>query len=44
MAQQAADDLRAAGRITGELTFSPSPDESAGEITVDAEVAPTPTT
>jgi valyl-tRNA synthetase len=42
MAQQAADDLRAAGRITGELTFTPSSDESVSELTVDADVAPTP--
>ncbi|MGZ8737725.1 MAG: valine--tRNA ligase [Nocardioides sp.] len=39
LAEKAADDLRAAGRITGELTFTPS-DESATDITVDAEVTP----
>jgi valyl-tRNA synthetase len=42
LAQKAADDLRAAGRITGELTFTPSSDESVSELTVDADVAPTP--
>ncbi len=36
-AERAADDLRAAGRVTGELTFTPS---SAESITVEAEVAP----
>ena len=40
LAEKAADDLRAAGRITGALTFTPSDAPSATEITVDAEVAP----
>ncbi|MGN6576484.1 MAG: valine--tRNA ligase [Nocardioides sp.] len=40
LAQKAADDLRAAGRVTGELTFTPASDESVTEITVAAEVAP----
>ena len=40
LAEKAADDLRAAGRITGELTFTPSDDASTTEISVDAEVAP----
>jgi valyl-tRNA synthetase len=37
-AQQAADDLRKAGKITGELVFTPT--EGATEISVDAELAP----
>jgi len=37
LAQLAAEDLRAAGRITGDLTFAPS---DATEVTVDAEIAP----
>jgi len=37
-AEQAADDLRRSGRIVGELLFTA--DESAGEISVDAELAP----
>lgn len=40
LAEQAADDLRAAGRVTGELTFTPTDDPSVTEITVDADVAP----
>ena len=36
-AEVAADDLRRAGSITGELTFTV--DESATELTVDAELA-----
>jgi valyl-tRNA synthetase len=36
LAQRAADDLRAAGKITGELVFAPG---DGTEITVDAEVA-----
>ncbi len=39
LAQEAADDLRAAGRVTGELTFTPSSDTSVTDLTVDAEVA-----
>ena len=39
-AERAADDLRAAGRVTGELTFTPSSDATVTDITVDAEVAP----
>jgi valyl-tRNA synthetase len=35
-AQAAADDLRAAGKVVGELVFTPSDD---GEVTVAAEVA-----
>ncbi|GAA1964034.1 valine--tRNA ligase [Nocardioides panacihumi] len=38
-AELAADDLRQSSRITGELTFVP--DESATELTVDAELAAT---
>ncbi len=37
LAEQAADDLKAAGKVTGDLVFTPG--ESA-EITVDAEIAP----
>jgi valyl-tRNA synthetase len=36
LAEQAADDLRAAGKIVGELTFTPN---DATDITVDAELA-----
>jgi valyl-tRNA synthetase len=36
LAEKAADDLRAAGKITGDLLFTPT---DATEITVDAEVA-----
>jgi valyl-tRNA synthetase len=36
LAEQAADDLRAAGKIVGELTFTPT---DATEITVEAEIA-----
>src|SRR3954471_6565081 len=39
LAEQAADDLRAAGKVTGDLLFSPG---DQAEITVDAEVAPQP--
>ena len=39
LAEQAADDLKAAGKVTGDLVFTPG--ESA-EITVDAEIAPAP--
>jgi valyl-tRNA synthetase len=38
LAEQAADDLRAAGNITGDLTFS----AGGGEIAVDATVADPP--
>ncbi len=38
LAEQAADDLRAAGSITGALTFAGN--DTAGEITVEAEIAP----
>ena len=38
-AELAADDLRKTGKITGELTFTV--DESATELSVDAELAPT---
>jgi valyl-tRNA synthetase len=37
-AQAATDDLRAAGKVTGDLVFTASDD---GEVTVDAEVAAT---
>lgn len=40
LAEKAADDLRAAGRVTGELSFIASDDPSATEITVDATVTP----
>lgn len=40
LAEKAADDLRAAGRVTGELTFVASDDAATTDITVDAEVAP----
>ncbi|MDQ4007084.1 MAG: valine--tRNA ligase [Actinomycetota bacterium] len=36
-AQRAADDLRAAGRIAGELAFTP--DASAAEVTADVDLA-----
>jgi valyl-tRNA synthetase len=39
LAEQAASDLAAAGKITGELRFAPT---GAAEITVDAEFAPQP--
>jgi valyl-tRNA synthetase len=38
LVEQAADDLRAAGKITGELVFSAV---AAGELTVDAQLADT---
>ncbi len=38
LAQQAADDLRAAGNVTGDMTFT----AGGGEIAVDAVVAPQP--
>jgi valyl-tRNA synthetase len=38
LAERAAQDLRAAGKVTGDLTFTPS--ANGEEITVDAEVAP----
>ncbi|HEY0774121.1 MAG TPA: valine--tRNA ligase, partial [Nocardioidaceae bacterium] len=38
LAEQAAEDLRAAGNITGELTFA----QGGGEITVDATIAEQP--
>ena len=38
LAEQAAEDLRAAGNITGELTFA----EGGGEITVDVTIAEQP--
>ena len=38
-AEQAADDLRATGRVTGDLVFTVVDD--ATELTVDAELAPT---
>ena len=40
LAEQAADDLRAAGNIVGELRFSPR--ETGDEITVDAQIAAQP--
>ena len=39
LAEQASDDLRAAGKVTGELAFTAGP---GAELTVDAEVAPAP--
>ncbi len=39
LAEQAAEDLRAAGKITGGLTFDPTGD---AELTVSAEIAPQP--
>jgi hypothetical protein len=36
LVERALDDLRAAGRITGELVFSPS--DSASQITVETEL------
>jgi valyl-tRNA synthetase len=39
LAEQASDDLRAAGKVTGELAFTAGP---GAELTVDAEVAPQP--
>jgi valyl-tRNA synthetase len=39
LAQRASDDLRAAGKVAGDLVFSPT---DASEITVDAEIAPEP--
>ena len=36
LAEQAAEDLRAAGRITGRLTFTPQ--ETAGEMAVETEL------
>jgi valyl-tRNA synthetase len=39
LAEKAAQDLRAAGRVVGDLVFTPT-DEP--DLTVDAEVAPTP--
>ncbi|HEY1134260.1 MAG TPA: valine--tRNA ligase, partial [Nocardioides sp.] len=38
-AEQAADDLRKTGKITGDLVFTV--DDSATELSVDAELAPT---
>ena len=38
LAEQAAEDLRAAGNVTGELVFRPG----SGELTVDAKVAEQP--
>lgn len=38
-AEQAADDLRKTGKVTGELVFTV--DESATELSVEAELAPT---
>ncbi len=38
LAEQAAEDLRAAGNITGDLTFTPG----EGEIVVDAQIAEQP--
>ena len=40
LAERASDDLRAAGKVTGELAFTAADDPSVTEITVDAEVAP----
>jgi valyl-tRNA synthetase len=37
LAEQAADDLRAAGKVTGDLSFTARP---GSDLTVDAEVAP----
>ena len=37
LAERAADDLKAAGKVVGELAFTPT---DAAEITVDAEIAP----
>ena len=39
LAEQAADDLKAAGKVTGDLVFTPA---ESTEITVDAEIAPAP--
>ena len=39
LAEQASEDLRAAGRITGELKFL-TREGGGAEITVDAELAP----
>ena len=39
LAEQASEDLRAAGNIVGELTFT-AVDGSADQLTVDAEIAP----
>ena len=39
LAERAADDLKAAGKISGDLTFTAT---DAAEITVDAEIAPAP--
>ena len=39
LAEQAADDLRAAGNVVGELAFEPG---TGSEITVAAEIAPQP--
>jgi len=36
LARAAAEDLRAAGRVTGDLVFEPAPSSEASEITVDA--------
>jgi valyl-tRNA synthetase len=36
-AEKAADDLRASGNVTGDLTFTPTDDP---EIAVSAEIAP----
>jgi valyl-tRNA synthetase len=41
-AEKAADDLRAAGRIVGDLVFTPGDATEAGELTVTAEIAPQP--
>ena len=41
-ARQAADDLRAAGRVTGDLVFTPADGVEGGELTVTAEIAPAP--
>ncbi len=40
LAEQAADDLRAAGNIVGDLTFAAH--DGAGEVVVDAEIATPP--
>jgi len=39
LAEQASDDLRAAGKVTGELVFTAGP---GPDLTVDAEVTPQP--
>jgi valyl-tRNA synthetase len=40
LVEQAVDDLRAAGRITGEVVFTPRP---GSDLTVDTKLAPAET-